>query len=892
MENQNKYDQIDFCLNILYDFYYNKNERKCYQFKPIIKNSITVNTLKKSRNFVYDEIFNEKIDFVGYYNDKWYFKRSSNTTYSCILCIGGYNIDNTNLDDLERGELINMGFHYILSESFANDNLKQILLPVMNFDINYKDLIEYNPIFQDNIKKENTGNNLYVNIYENYYPQQTLEKYLRDNIKNVSNIEWKVIIFQTLFALFKISERLRNFRHNNLNLNSIFVVKNEESQSMETYKIGKTVFNLPNVGIDIKITNFEKSFSVDYYNNKDTDKQNDNPYYDVHYFLQNIYFIMSEMKYENTELEKFINDIIPEKLKINLRNDFTGLNESLFSLIPVQYLFPSNILKKNNFFSEFIINMDITVSPINNDRIKISRLREKDKLVDYSFSSPTEISDAPRMVARKINYKNDPNNENSNNNNMIKKTSSNNINMIKGTRKLYKPSLLKEYSISEGDIFDKAEKAYNNSLSRNQNQKRNNKKDNSIYYDSIYYQARNNGRDVLDNDDDSVEELDEVETDFKGLYDEENQRKEDELNRSTRNNSRAINRDDTFDRDYNRPVRTSSRSKNNDRDYDEPIRTSSRSKKYDRPVRTTSRSRNYDDISDIDYDSPIRPPSRSSSRSTNYENSDSPIRRSVKYNDISNRNNYNRLNSRSKNRFNTDDDDFDFEDMESDETIKYNDGDSVNKFMNLLKEDNNNKRNRSYKRQEESNDDTSEISVTPDNEYMRNQNFNQRGNIPQYGITDSMTNNILNKLPENYQGQIPDHLLGGLPMPNIQNNLQTPYQNSQYMNHNFMPTPQQNTGINSIGASLGVSNIQNMGPQFDIGSVGSAGLRGQQHLPSYENSMMPNMNIANMGLPQMNQGFMPNQGFGQNYNPQLMPQMGGRVEKPKKYKTSKGDFFF
>ena len=861
MKNQNKYDQIDFCLNILFDFFYNKNDKVCYKIKPIIKKSITVNTLKKNKNFVYDDIFNEKIDYVGFYNNKWYFKRSSISSYPCLLCIAKYQDNNNNQDDLERGELIDMGYHYLLSEISANDNLQHVMLPIMNFDIEYDDLIKYNIIFQDNIRLEK-NKLLYVCIYENYFPMQTLDNYLRENLNQVDLLQWKVIIFQTLFTLYKISEKMRNFRHNNLNLNSIFVIKNKSKDKTKIYKIGNTTFNIPNIGLDIKITNYFESFSTDYYNNKDTSKTSDNPYYDVHYFLENILFLLFENSYDNDELFKFINDIIPEKLRTNERKDFSGLNESLFSLIPVHYLFPSNILKKNNFFSEFIINMDISASPIRDENIQLSRLSEKDKIIDYSFSSPTDISDEPRMLGREINYK--KNTYNNSNNNMIKKTYSNNNNMIKGSRKLYRPSLLKEYSISEGDIdiFDRAEKAYNNTLNRTRNeQKRNNNNNIDSYKNRSMSRFNNN-----DYDEDIGEEIiDDVEVDFKGVYDEEDQRKENEINKYSRNNNRSSGRSNE------------------------------------------------------------RLNSRSNERSNERSNS--------------------RSNERLNNRTNgsEEDEEIEFDDIESDETIINNENEATNRFVSLLKRaeipvrdvrkynknDNNMKRKISQERYKnekndtnENLDDTSEISVTPENVEQNFNQLNSGASMPSYGMADNMTNSVLKKLPENYQGQIPDQLLSGMPFPPMNKTYTGSQMNIPSIpmmsgSQSTMPFDQSNT----MGSTFGMSNMnqmsnypmQNNMPQFDIGAVGSAGMRGQPQLPSLDNTMMPGLPQAQMmpgipqaqmmpGMPNTNMGMGSAMGtnmnpmMGMDYNQNYVPQMGGeRVEKNKQKNLKqgpKGNFFF
>ena len=57
-----KYNNIDFCLNLLYDFLYN-SEKKCYNAKHTPVTSITLNDIKKNKNFNKSLIFKD-IEFT------------------------------------------------------------------------------------------------------------------------------------------------------------------------------------------------------------------------------------------------------------------------------------------------------------------------------------------------------------------------------------------------------------------------------------------------------------------------------------------------------------------------------------------------------------------------------------------------------------------------------------------------------------------------------------------------------------------------------------------------------------------------------------------------------------------------------------------------------------
>lgn len=109
--------------------------------------------------------------------------------------------------------------------------------------------------------------------------------------------------------------------------------------------------------------------------------------------------------------------------------------------------------------------MDLSVSPVENEKVKVSRLSKKYSNVDYNISSPTDHSDQPRMLGRKNDKKSKKNNTNA---------------IIEGSRKMNRPNMNNEYSVSErdkydteiinndsDDIFEKAERAYSKSSGSN-----------------------------------------------------------------------------------------------------------------------------------------------------------------------------------------------------------------------------------------------------------------------------------------------------------------------------------------------------------------------------------------------------------------------------------------
>ena len=379
MSDINSYKSIDFLLNILYDKIYNPDTNKCYIVPPIIKNEITIDTLKRQYSDNSDEIdklFKDEGTYLGKYNGKWVFKLTSLTTYPCLMTISEY--EHKNYDDLSKGENINMAFHYMTSELVIGDKIKYYLLPVMNFDIDQKIFEKKAKNIYKKLDVKSNESMLCVNINECYFDICTLKEYL-DKTK-MTPLKWKILLFQILFALFKLQEKFKKFRHNMLNLEAIRIYeKNAKNTKSAIYRIGSTLFEIPPSDFEIKITDYNKSNTADYITNKNATSSRENPYFDVHYFFQSLLFYFN-IKGLPVELKHLIDDIIPEKIRSQTEEiEFNGLDETLFDAIASTILTPLMILKKNNFFSEFIKesikDMDISASPYSNSSEDVTAIK-------------------------------------------------------------------------------------------------------------------------------------------------------------------------------------------------------------------------------------------------------------------------------------------------------------------------------------------------------------------------------------------------------------------------------------------------------------------------------------------------------------------------------------
>ena len=388
----NKYDSIDFCLNMLYDFVYNKqNTTQCYTTKRIQRNSVELLDLKKPDDFDYEEVLKgSDLKFEGLNHGRAIFKRYSKTSHPSMIRIGVYDQGNKNLKDLQRSEIIDMKLNFIFSEIAINDTYPWLLLPVFNFDISFKDLVTTNKLVADEFRKSQKETKiddetmLYVEVMEHFFKMMTLKEYLDQNAKNLSTDGWKALFFYLLYPLYHITEKIPTFRHNKLDLDSIYLYTKKSSDKKQQFNIKDSIFEVPDIGIQAKITNFIDAYAKDIAQNPKV-KSKEDLYYDVHYLFHNLLTYLGEQM--PFDLKQFFQDIVPEQLRSEPEK-FSGLDEAFYESSAIDPLTPYIVLTKNNFFSEFIKD---SIMGQKSRRINKSENAKSysamDSSIDYSFSN-------------------------------------------------------------------------------------------------------------------------------------------------------------------------------------------------------------------------------------------------------------------------------------------------------------------------------------------------------------------------------------------------------------------------------------------------------------------------------------------------------------------------
>ena len=202
----NKYDDIDFLLDIYSDLIYSKEPKNNYEIRKINKSTIYIDDIKKTNNYDYKKyIFNSnnKFTYVGKTSSKThqYRMKTINGLY-CNVYFGIYK--DVNDTSMINNAIYPMTMMYILSELVTLHKFTHTLLPIMLFDI-----IDNEEIFKEfkELKelKEFKDNKIYVMITEGFTENMTMSQYIEKNWKTMDEKEWKTLFFQIfVFNIFLI----------------------------------------------------------------------------------------------------------------------------------------------------------------------------------------------------------------------------------------------------------------------------------------------------------------------------------------------------------------------------------------------------------------------------------------------------------------------------------------------------------------------------------------------------------------------------------------------------------------------------------------------------------------------------------------------------------------
>ena len=265
----------------------------------------------------------------------------------------------------------------LLSFFVINKQTPHIILPISTFNTSIKTFVN---LPKDNIVK-NKKFDQFVKRYKRkeYYDNVSvlisewansgdLLDYIRKNYQNFNLKIWRVIIFQILSVLSVIHAKYPSFRHNDMKANNILVNTIDKTNKPLNfqYKINGQIYVVPNIGIQIKLWDFDFASIPEKIDNckvqaEWTSKINiipkKNRYYDIHYFFNTLtmkgffpqFFTAPEIP---DKIKKFVKRIIPTKYR---KGEFVAERGRL--LVDDEYLTPDEILKTDKLFKSMRIKL-------------------------------------------------------------------------------------------------------------------------------------------------------------------------------------------------------------------------------------------------------------------------------------------------------------------------------------------------------------------------------------------------------------------------------------------------------------------------------------------------------------------------------------------------------
>ena len=294
-----------------------------------------------------------------------------------------------NYDDINRPENAELMMLKVLSYFVVNCQTPHIVLPIGTFNTSIKPFIglakegivdneKYKKFIAKHKKKE-FHDEVSVLISEWANGGDLLE-YMREKGDDMDLMTWKVLFFQIISVLTVIQTKYPNFRHNDMKANNILIhyIGTSRKNNFFKYKINDNVYIVPNIGMQIKLWDFDfacidgvvnnSKVSADW-TNKINVNMSKNQYYDIHYFFTTLTkkgFYPQFWTKSSKQARDFVRRIVPEKyepkyeIKYNKKtkkNERVNINPKVTQrcrlLVDDEYVCPSDILTKDPFFSKF-----------------------------------------------------------------------------------------------------------------------------------------------------------------------------------------------------------------------------------------------------------------------------------------------------------------------------------------------------------------------------------------------------------------------------------------------------------------------------------------------------------------------------------------------------------
>lgn len=275
------------------------------------------------------------------------------------------------INDATRPENAELLMLKILSEFVISEQTPHIVLPYMTFNsdispfLNLKNIVEnkkYDDFVRNHSKKQ--YHKTVSILLSEWASMGDLLDYIRNNYKSMTLRLWRVLIFQLLSVLAIIQTKYPAFRHNDLKANNVLLHKIGEKQDNNKfkYKINGMEYIIPNVGIQLKLWDFDFACIPNIvdnakvnaeWTNKINVKPAKNQYYDIHYFFNTLttrgfFPDFWNSPYIDDKLRNFVSRVLPRHLR-----DGKNVAKRGRILIDIEHTTPLKLISEDPFFRRF-----------------------------------------------------------------------------------------------------------------------------------------------------------------------------------------------------------------------------------------------------------------------------------------------------------------------------------------------------------------------------------------------------------------------------------------------------------------------------------------------------------------------------------------------------------
>lgn len=281
------------------------------------------------------------------------------------------------INNLSRPENAELRMLKLLSYFVVTRKTPHFVLPIGTFNTSITNFINISKIDLNDEKNE-----MYKNFIKRYHDGEfedfvsilisewcnggDLLDYIRNNYSTMTLRHWIVIVFQILFTLALVQQKYPAFRHNDLKANNILVqkteIKKDQTNCRYRYNIGNTKFIIPNIGLQVKIWDFDFAcidgvIDNNKVNSEWTKKINisrkENKYYDMHYLFNTLISKRFFPQFYNggapPQIIEFIHRIVPE----DFRNGSPHVNKKGRIQVNIEYTTPYKVIMEDPLFEKY-----------------------------------------------------------------------------------------------------------------------------------------------------------------------------------------------------------------------------------------------------------------------------------------------------------------------------------------------------------------------------------------------------------------------------------------------------------------------------------------------------------------------------------------------------------